>query len=56
MRRPSFLARDYESSALTLFDLASRPGAEQETALFYLGESLYQKGDKGAARSYFGQS
>jgi len=51
----AFSLGDYESSALTLFDLASRPGAEQETALFYLGESLYQKGDKGAARSYFGQ-
>ncbi len=51
----SFSLGDYEASALTLFDLASRPGADQETALFYLGESLYQKGDKGAARSYYGQ-
>src|SRR5665647_3858949 len=53
--RTAFALGDYDAAALTLFDLASRPGPDQETALFYLGESLYQKGDKGAARSYFGQ-
>ncbi|MBA3452563.1 MAG: tetratricopeptide repeat protein, partial [Deltaproteobacteria bacterium] len=51
----AFSLGDYDASALTLFDLASKPGADQETALYYLGESLYRKGDKGAARSYFGQ-
>lgn len=51
----AFSLGDYDAAALTLFDLASQPGPDQETALFYLGESLYRKGDKGAARSYFGQ-
>lgn len=46
---------DYDTAALMLFDLTSRPGPEQETALFYLGDSLFQKGDKGAARGYFEQ-
>ncbi len=44
---------DYETAALMLFDLASKPGSEQETAQFYLAESLYQKGDRGAARAYY---
>src|SRR5262245_6904775 len=46
---------DYDTAALMLFDLSSRPGPDQETALYYLGESLFQKGDKGAARTYFAQ-
>ncbi len=46
---------DYEKAALMLFDLAQKPGAEQETATFYLAESLYQKGDRGAARGYYEQ-
>ncbi len=51
----AFSLGDYDQAALTLFDLASRPGAEQETALYYLGESLFQKGDRGAAHTYFAQ-
>ena len=51
----AFTLGDYETAALSLFDLASVPGPEQEPALYYLGESLFRKGDKGAARSYFGQ-
>lgn len=51
----AFSLGDYDQAALQLFDLASKPGSEQETALYYLGESLFQKGDKGAARSYFAQ-
>ncbi|MGE0868661.1 MAG: tetratricopeptide repeat protein [Kofleriaceae bacterium] len=50
-----FSLGDYDTAALALFDLASKPGADQETATYYLGESLFQKGDKGAARSYFAQ-
>lgn len=46
---------DYDTSSLMLFELASRPSSEQEIALYYLGESLFQKGDKGAARAYFAQ-
>ena len=44
---------DYETAALMLFDLATKAGPDQETATFYLAESLYQKGDRGAARSYY---
>lgn len=51
----AFSLGDYEASSLALFDLASKPGPEQETALFYLAESLYLKGDKGAARAYYVQ-
>ena len=51
----AFSLGDYDASSLALFDLASRPGAEQETALFYLAESLFAKGDKGAARGYYAQ-
>lgn len=51
----AFALGDYETSSLMLFDLASRPGPEQETALYYLAESLFQKGDKGAARPYYVQ-
>jgi tetratricopeptide (TPR) repeat protein len=46
---------DYDAAALMLFELASRPGADRETAGFYLGESLFQKGDRGAARGYYEQ-
>ncbi|MGN6107160.1 MAG: tetratricopeptide repeat protein [Kofleriaceae bacterium] len=46
---------DYDTAALMLFELSSRPGPDQETALYYLAESLFQKGDKGAARTYFEQ-
>ena len=45
------------TAALTLFDLASKPGARAtKSRRYYLGESLYQKGDKGAARTYFARS
>jgi len=46
---------DYDGAALTLFELANRPGADQETARFYLAEALFQKGDRGAARGYYEQ-
>lgn len=46
---------DFDTAALMLFDIASKPGTDQETASFYLGESLYAKGDKSAARTYFAQ-
>jgi hypothetical protein len=51
----AFALGDYDAAALTLFDLSSKPGPDRLTALYYLGESLYQKGDKGAARTYFEQ-
>ncbi len=49
----AFTLGDYDKAALMLFDLASKPGTEQESARYYLAESLYQKGDRGAARTYF---
>ncbi len=49
-----FSLGDYDTAALTLFDLASKAqGADREAATYYLAESLYQKGDRGAARGYF---
>ena len=51
----SYALGDYDAAALMLFDLASRPGADRETAAFYLAESLFQKGDRGAARGYYEQ-
>ena len=51
----SYALGDYDAAALVLFELSSKPGNEQEAATFYLGESLFQKGDKGAARAYFAQ-
>jgi Tfp pilus assembly protein PilF len=46
---------DYDGAALTLFELATKPGPDREAAIYYLAESLYQKGDRGAARGYFEQ-
>jgi hypothetical protein len=51
----AFALGNYDSAALMLFELATRPGADQETASFYLAESLFHKGDRGAARSYYEQ-
>jgi tetratricopeptide (TPR) repeat protein len=51
----TFALGDYDAAALMLFEMAGRPGPEQEAALYYLAESLFHKGDKGAARSYFTQ-
>ena len=48
-----FSLGDYEAAALDLFELATEQGPEHDTATYYLGESLFQKGDRGAARAYF---
>jgi tetratricopeptide (TPR) repeat protein len=52
----SFSLGDYETAALALFELATQPGPEQDTATYYLGEALFQKGDRGAARAYLSQT
>jgi hypothetical protein len=44
---------DYDTAAVMLFELAAKPGADQETARFFLAESLFQKADRGAARAYY---
>jgi len=46
---------DYDAAAVSLFDLAAKPGADQETARFFLAEALFQKADRGAARTYYEQ-
>ncbi|MEO8554140.1 MAG: hypothetical protein ABI678_29395, partial [Kofleriaceae bacterium] len=52
----AFQLGDYDQAALILFDLASKStGPDKETATYYLGEALFQKGDRGAARAYFAE-
>jgi hypothetical protein len=46
---------DYDAAINQLFDLANHPGPDAEAATYYLAESLYQKGDRGAAHNYFAQ-
>ncbi len=46
---------DYDQAALALFDFVNKPGPDAEAATYYLAESLYQKGDRGAAHTYFAQ-
>lgn len=49
----AYSSGDYDTSSLLLFDLVSKTqGRDREIAMYYLGESLYHKGDRGAARSY----
>ncbi len=49
----AFSLGDYDTAASSLFELASRPGPDREAATYYLGETLFQKGDRGAAHGYF---
>jgi tetratricopeptide (TPR) repeat protein len=50
----AFTIGDYDTAALVLFDLVGKTsGPDKEAATFYLAESLYHKGDRGAARGYF---
>ncbi len=46
---------NYEAAALALYDYVSqdKKGRDHDVALYYLAESLFQKGDKVAARTYF---
>lgn len=51
-----FTVGDYDAASLALFDLVGKTsGPDKEIATFYLAESLYQKGDRGAARAYFAE-
>lgn len=50
----AFSIGDYDTAALMLFELATRPGPDQEAAMFYLAESQYLRGDRSSARTYFG--
>jgi tetratricopeptide (TPR) repeat protein len=50
----AFSIGDYDTSSLVLFDLVGKTqGQDKETATYYLAEALYNKGDRGAARTYF---
>jgi TolA-binding protein len=50
----AFSIGDYDAASLVLFDLVGKTsGTDHEIATFYLGEALYAKGDRGAARGYF---
>lgn len=50
----AFTLGDYDTASLALFDLVGKSaGTDKEIATFYLAESLYQKGDRGAARTYY---
>jgi TolA-binding protein/predicted nucleic acid-binding Zn-ribbon protein len=50
----AYATGDYETASVTLFDLVNKTqGADHDTATFYLGESLFQKGDYSAARGYY---
>lgn len=53
----SFGVGDFDSAALLLYDyVAQKPRArEYDTALYYLGEALFQKGDRLGARKSFAQ-
>ncbi len=52
----AFSLGDYDTASRELFDLVrSLQGPERDSAIYYLAESKYQKGDRGAARMYFTQ-
>jgi tetratricopeptide (TPR) repeat protein len=46
---------NYETAALLLYDYVQHQprGRDHDTALYYLAEALFQKGDRVAARTYF---
>jgi tetratricopeptide (TPR) repeat protein len=47
----------YDDTAILLYDVIGqgKGGRDYDTALYYTGEALYQRGDKGGARTYFQQ-
>src|SRR6476620_1358182 len=52
----AFSLGDYDNAALSLFDLAGKQqGNDRDAATYYLAESLFQKGDRGAARGYYAE-
>jgi tetratricopeptide (TPR) repeat protein len=53
----AFGTGNYENAALLLYDYIAQPsrGADYDTAIYYLAESLFQKNDRVASRTYFAQ-
>lgn len=53
----AFGTGNYDNAALILYDYVAQAsrGRDYDTALYYLAESLFQKNDRVASRSYFAQ-
>jgi len=53
----SFSLGRYDDTATLLYDVVSqgRGAKDYDTALYYMAEAMYMKGDKGASRTYFQQ-
>ena len=53
----AFGVGNYDNAALLLYDYVAQAtrGRDYDTALYYLGESLFQKKDRVASRTYFTQ-
>jgi len=53
----AFGVGNFDNAALLLYDYVAQEtrGRDYDTALYYLAESLFQKGDRVAARTYFSQ-
>jgi hypothetical protein len=52
----AFAEGDYDTAATALVELArTLKGGDATIATYYLAESLYQKGERGAARAYYAQ-
>ena len=52
----AFSMGKHDAAALMLYDLVQKPGeGDAHAALYYLGESLMQKGDRGSSRTYYQQ-
>lgn len=52
----AFRNGSFDDAALALFEIVGKgKSAEYDAALFYLAESLFHKGDKSTARTYFTQ-
>lgn len=53
----AFGTGNYDNAALLLYDYIAQPtrGLDYDTAVYYLAESLFQKNDRVASRTYFAQ-
>lgn len=53
----AFGVGNFDNAALLLYDYVAQAqrGRDYDTALYYLGESLFQKNDRVASRTYFAQ-
>lgn len=53
----AFGTGNFDNAALILYDYVAQPtrGRDHDTALYYLAESLFQKNDRVASRTYFAQ-